>query len=326
LFDVGGFPPPRSENYAPFSSRWPRYQKRLQSSRRRTSDSGGVLLVRDARFRKNARACQMAGVWLAPILPLAAGMRTTSIAPGFVFGPTRSTALQRHGEPGRAAASAVCSYHPAAAPARAHEPVCASAVVLWPHFCCCLPSDARAPGAACVNAIAVILIADWIAFSSGRSALLTRLSAALVPLVLLVAVAEWPAPCARLGEDRRASAVRPFSGCGLTRPSLRAGGHLTYRDMIVLHQRAVGADRPPMAAGDGADRGPATSVVFFWSGRTGLYPTPPSRPMRSRTSRASRWKTQRGWSRPRQAPASTTPPALFHQVGAAARPGQSLPP
>ncbi|HWZ53017.1 MAG TPA: glycosyltransferase family 39 protein [Granulicella sp.] len=91
-------------------------------------------------------------------------------------------------------------------------------------------------------ALGVILLANTLAFSLLGGALLTRYLLPMYPLVLLLCVAEWqsrlqPARCAGLAA---LSAVAFLSALWINPPyGFAPEDNLTYRDMVVLHQRAI---------------------------------------------------------------------------------------
>lgn len=107
-----------------------------------------------------------------------------------------------------------------------------------------------------LRAIAVILIANWIAFSVLGGALLTRYLLPMYPLILLVCVSLWRR------HIRRWYLVAALSGAGFLSAiwinppyAFAPEDNLTYRDMIVLHQQAVRIiDR----------RFPASTVLTAW--------------------------------------------------------------
>jgi 4-amino-4-deoxy-L-arabinose transferase-like glycosyltransferase len=91
-----------------------------------------------------------------------------------------------------------------------------------------------------LKAIAVVLVANWIAFSVLGGALLTRYLLPLYPLILLVCVVTWRRHfkgwCAIAG----LSAAAFLAGIWINPPyAFAPEDNLTYRDMIVLHQHAV---------------------------------------------------------------------------------------
>lgn len=91
-----------------------------------------------------------------------------------------------------------------------------------------------------LSAIAVILLANWIAFSVLGGALLTRYLLPMFPLVLLVAVAEWQLRVRDWGWIAALSTAAFLAGIWINPPyAFAPEDNLTYRDMIVLHQRAI---------------------------------------------------------------------------------------
>jgi 4-amino-4-deoxy-L-arabinose transferase-like glycosyltransferase len=91
-----------------------------------------------------------------------------------------------------------------------------------------------------MHAIAVILLANWIAFSVLGGALLTRYLLPMYPLVLLVCLAEWQSRLRNWGWLAGLSAVAFLAGIWVNPPyAFAPEDNLTYRDMIVLHQQAV---------------------------------------------------------------------------------------
>jgi 4-amino-4-deoxy-L-arabinose transferase-like glycosyltransferase len=93
-----------------------------------------------------------------------------------------------------------------------------------------------------LSAIAVILLANTVAFSVLGGALLTRYLLPMYPLVLLLCVAEWQS---RLRTATAAwiaglSAVAFLSALWINPPyAFAPEDNLTYRDMVVLHQEAI---------------------------------------------------------------------------------------
>jgi 4-amino-4-deoxy-L-arabinose transferase-like glycosyltransferase len=93
-----------------------------------------------------------------------------------------------------------------------------------------------------LSAIAIILLANTIAFSVLGGALLTRYLLPMYPLVLLLCVAEWQS---RLRTSAwiwiaGLSAAAFLSALWINPPyAFAPEDNLTYRDMIVLHQRAI---------------------------------------------------------------------------------------
>ena len=113
-----------------------------------------------------------------------------------------------------------------------------------------------------LNAIAVVLLVNWIAFSVLGGALLTRYLLALYPLVLLVCVAEWQRHLPRWEWLAALSAAAFLAGIWINPPyAFAPEDNLTYRDMIVLHQRAINVI---------AQSWPQATVLTAWPGNTEL--------------------------------------------------------
>jgi 4-amino-4-deoxy-L-arabinose transferase-like glycosyltransferase len=113
--------------------------------------------------------------------------------------------------------------------------LCAVAALLMP----AIASRVRLPRPT-VEAVAVILVANWIAFSVLGGALLTRYLMPMYPLVLLLCVAEWQLRFHRWQWLAVFSAAAFLCGIWINPPyAFAPEDNLTYRDMVVLHQRAV---------------------------------------------------------------------------------------
>jgi 4-amino-4-deoxy-L-arabinose transferase-like glycosyltransferase len=197
------------------------------------------LLLRERNITERLRA--HAG-WLAallvPILPLAGWYAYHFHRTGFVFGnpeylrynATANLDVHR---------IALCLYHRLlhlTMHMNMFVPVlCAAAVLLLPAIA------ARVRLARPVlNAICVVLLANWIAFSVLGGALLTRYLLPMYPLVLLVSVAVWQRHLHRWEWIAALSAAAFLAGIWINPPyAFAPEDNLTYRDMIVLHQRAV---------------------------------------------------------------------------------------
>jgi 4-amino-4-deoxy-L-arabinose transferase-like glycosyltransferase len=114
---------------------------------------------------------------------------------------------------------------------------------------------ARLPRPA-LNAIAVILIANWIAFSVLGGALLTRYLLPMYPLILLVCVGEWQRRVRDWGWIAAVSGAAFLAGLWINPPyAFAPEDNLTYRDMIVLHQRAIALI---------GERWPQATVLTAW--------------------------------------------------------------
>ena len=93
---------------------------------------------------------------------------------------------------------------------------------------------------AVLSAIAVVLLTNWIAFSVLGGALLTRYLLPMYPLVLLVCVAVWQCRVRRWEWIAALSTAAFLAGIWINPPyAFAPEDNLTYRDMTVLHQRAV---------------------------------------------------------------------------------------
>jgi 4-amino-4-deoxy-L-arabinose transferase-like glycosyltransferase len=91
-----------------------------------------------------------------------------------------------------------------------------------------------------LNAIAVILIANWIAYSVLGGALLTRYLLPLYPLILICGVATWQRHFQKWLLPAALTAAAFLAGIWINPPyAFAPEDNLTYRDMIVLHQQAV---------------------------------------------------------------------------------------
>lgn len=106
-----------------------------------------------------------------------------------------------------------------------------------------IPVRPSAPGAMSrrtSTAILVVLGANWIAFSILGGALLTRYLLPMYPLVLLLCVTQWQRRIQRWWLIAALSAAAFLAGIWINPPyAFAPEDNLTYRDMIVLHQRAV---------------------------------------------------------------------------------------
>jgi hypothetical protein len=227
---------------APYSSPWPHSPKRRPSSRRLRSRSGKrSCLLASARIAPPCRAhLGWIAALLAPRPPTVAWYAYHDHRTGFVFGNPEylrynATAnLDAH----RIALGLYHRFLHLTMHMNMFVPVtCAVAALLMP--------AARQPRARLsrpvLSAIAVVLLANWIAFSVLGGALLTRYLLPMYPLVLLVCVGRVAAPPALLGLARRAQRRGRFlCGIWINPPySFAPEDNLTYRDMIVLHQRAI---------------------------------------------------------------------------------------
>ena len=109
--------------------------------------------------------------------------------------------------------------------------------------CLLLPRRSDAPASLAVRirvTIAVLVVANWIAFSVLGGALLTRYLLPIYPLILIVCVDLWRTHTRRWPVLAAATAVAFISALWLNPPtSFAPEDNLTYRDMIVVHQEAI---------------------------------------------------------------------------------------
>jgi hypothetical protein len=134
---------------------------------------------------------------------------------------------------------------------------CALAAVMMP----AIASRARLPRPI-LNAIAVILIANWIAFSVLGGALLTRYLLPMYPLILLLCVAEWQRRLPRWEALAVFSGIAFLAGIWINPPyAFAPEDNLTYRDMVVLHQRAINLI---------SEHWPQATVLSAWPATTEL--------------------------------------------------------
>jgi 4-amino-4-deoxy-L-arabinose transferase-like glycosyltransferase len=215
----------------------------------------GVLLVRDRTDAAQARAHRgwMAAL-MAPALPLMAWYAYHYHRTGFIFG---NPEFLRYNATANLDAYRIvlCLYHRflhLTMHMNMFVPVtCAVAALFMP----AIATRARLSQPV-INAIAVILIANWFAFSILGGALLTRYLLPMYPLVLLVCVAEWQRRMRDWGWLAALSAAAFLAGIWINPPyAFAPEDNLTYRDMIVLHQRAVATI---------AQRWPQATVLTAW--------------------------------------------------------------
>jgi 4-amino-4-deoxy-L-arabinose transferase-like glycosyltransferase len=215
----------------------------------------GVLLVRDRTDAVQARAHRgwMAAL-MAPALPLMAWYAYHYHRTGFIFG---NPEFLRYNATANLDAYRIvlCLYHRflhLTMHMNMFVPVtCAVAALFMP----AIATRARLSQPV-INAIAVILIANWFAFSILGGALLTRYLLPMYPLVLLVCVAELQRRMRDWGWLAALSAAAFLAGIWINPPyAFAPEDNLTYRDMIVLHQRAVATI---------AQRWPQATVLTAW--------------------------------------------------------------
>jgi len=199
-----------------------------------------VLLIRNRRQPTDRKSSlKWALALLTPILPLGAWYTYHYRRTGFVFG---NPEFLRYNATANLDAYrvALCLWHRLlhlTTHMNMFVPVVCAIAMLF------LPVPSGAPPAIPkpkLKAIAVVIVANWIAFSVLGGALLTRYLLPLYPLILLVCVVTWRRHfkgwCAIAG----LSAAAFLAGIWINPPyAFAPEDNLTYRDMIVLHQHAV---------------------------------------------------------------------------------------
>ncbi len=205
------------------------------------------LLVRDRR-RSDLRRAHWG--WLAalaaPVVPLAAWYAYHYRRTGFIFG---NPEFLRYNATANLNAYriALCLWHRLlhlTMHMNMFVPVvCALAAVLVPVP---TPNQSQGPKAnktismPDLKAIAVILLANWIAFSILGGALLTRYLLPMYPLIIVICVATWRRHLPQWGWVAALSTAAFVCGIWINPPyAFAPEDNLTYRDMIVLHQQAV---------------------------------------------------------------------------------------
>jgi 4-amino-4-deoxy-L-arabinose transferase-like glycosyltransferase len=197
------------------------------------------LLIRDRHVPGLRRAHIGWTIWLlTPILPLAAWYAFHYHRTGFVFG---NPEFLRYNATANLDAHRIllCLYHRLlhlTLHMNMFVPVtCAVAALLMPNI-----ANRTRLSRPIFNAIVVILLANWIAFSVLGGALLTRYLLPMYPLVLLICIAEWRLHFERWEWLALFTAAAFATGIWINPPyAFAPEDNLTYRDMIVLHQRAV---------------------------------------------------------------------------------------
>jgi 4-amino-4-deoxy-L-arabinose transferase-like glycosyltransferase len=209
------------------------------------------LYTRERRLRPH-------GTWIAallsPILPLAAWYGYHFHRTGYVFG---NPEFLRYNATANLDAHriALCLYHRLlhlTSHMNLFVPVvCAVAALLIPAI-----ANRTRLSRPVLNAVAVVLMANWIAFSVLGGALLTRYLLPMYPLVLLVCVSVWQRHLRPWYLLAALTAAAFLAGIWINPPyAFAPEDNLTYRDMIVLHQRAVGLI---------AQKWPQATVLTAW--------------------------------------------------------------
>jgi 4-amino-4-deoxy-L-arabinose transferase-like glycosyltransferase len=198
-----------------------------------------VGLVRERRVTVRLRAhAEWIAALVAPALPLMAWYGYHYHRTGFVFGNPEylrynATAnLDIH----RIAVSLYHRFLHLTMHMNMFVPVtCAVAALLMP----AIATRVRLPRAV-LNAIAFLLVANWIAYSVLGGALLTRYLLPMYPLILLICVAAWQRHLRPWYWLAALSAAAFLAGIWVNPPyAFAPEDNLTYRDMVVLHQQAI---------------------------------------------------------------------------------------
>jgi hypothetical protein len=199
-----------------------------------------ILLIRDRRepILRRLHTVSLV-VLLAPILPLAVWYAYHYHQTGFVFG---NPEFLRYNATANLDAYriALCLWHRLlhlTTHMNMFVPVVCTIAVLF------IPVSSFAPPAIPkpqLKAIAVVLLANWIAFSVLGGALLTRYLLPMYPLILLLCAVTWHRHLRQWWALGALSAAAFLAGIWINPPyAFAPEDNLTYRDFIVLHQRAV---------------------------------------------------------------------------------------
>jgi len=177
---------------------------------------------------------------LSPIAPLAAWYAYHYHRTGFIFG---NPEFLRYNATANLSAYriALCLWHRflhLTMHMNMFVPVVATvALFLIPVTSAAAPRNIRKSA---LKAIAVVLVANWIAFSILGGALLTRYLLPMYPLVLLLCVSIWRRHLRRWWLIAALSTAAFLSAIWINPPyAFAPEDNLTYRDMIVLHQQAI---------------------------------------------------------------------------------------
>jgi 4-amino-4-deoxy-L-arabinose transferase-like glycosyltransferase len=199
-----------------------------------------ILLIRD---RREPILRRFHTVWLvvllAPILPLAAWYAFHYHRTGFVFG---NPEFLRYNATANLDAYRItlCLWHRLlhlTTHMNMFVPVVCAIAVLFIPVSPTAPPTVPKPQ---LKAIAIVLLANWIAFSILGGALLTRYLLPMYPLILLLCASTWHRHLRQWWALAALSAAAFLAGIWINPPyAFAPEDNLTYRDFIVLHQRAV---------------------------------------------------------------------------------------
>jgi 4-amino-4-deoxy-L-arabinose transferase-like glycosyltransferase len=138
--------------------------------------------------------------------------------------------------------------------------------ILFALACLFLPKRNDAPptlNRTTLRTVAVLVAANWLAFSVLGGALLTRYLLPVYPLILIVCVSLWRTHLRRWPAFALVTAAAFISALWLNPPaSFAPEDNLTYRDMIVVHQEAIDYV---------AQHYPAATVLTAWPVTTDIF-------------------------------------------------------
>ena len=198
------------------------------------------LLLRDRSESVQRRAhLNWAAALLAPILPLVAWYGYHHHKTGFVFGNPEF--LRYNATANLNAYRIALSLWHRLLHLTTHmnmfvPVVCTIAVLFIPVSSVSPPTIAKPQ----IKAIAVVLLANWIAFSILGGALLTRYLLPMYPLILLICATTWHRHLRQWWMIAALSAAAFLAGIWINPPyAFAPEDNLTYRDFIVLQQHAI---------------------------------------------------------------------------------------
>jgi 4-amino-4-deoxy-L-arabinose transferase-like glycosyltransferase len=200
-----------------------------------------ILLIRDRSNITHSPHLRWLFALLAPIVPLAAWYAYHYHKTGFVFG---NPEFLRYNATANLNAYriALCLWHRLlhlTTHMNMYVPVvCTIAAMFIP----VAADNTRRPIARpALEALGVVLLANWIAFSVLGGALLTRYLLPMYPLILVICVNTWHRRIpGRWPLIAALSAAAFLAGIWINPPyAFAPEDNLTYRDMVVLHQHAV---------------------------------------------------------------------------------------
>jgi hypothetical protein len=203
-----------------------------------------VLLVTERKNEKSAASFAWLATLCAPMIPLMAWYYYHYLHTGFVFGNPdflRYNATANLSV-GRVLVSLWHRFIHLTVHMNMYVPVVATiAVVLMPRIVDQIHAPTRALTRPVITAICVVVAGNAIAFSILGGALLTRYLLPLFPLILLLCVAIWATRAKVLWPLTGLTAVAFVIGLWINPPySIAPEDNLTYSDMVILHQQAIG--------------------------------------------------------------------------------------